>query len=46
MHDLAVQYNLEDTYKDLIETLIDDGYISNDEEERLYTFTSPKIHLL
>jgi hypothetical protein len=45
MHDLAVQYNLEDTYKDLLDTLIDDGYINNDEEERLFTFTSPILRM-
>lgn len=45
MHDLAVQYNLSDTYKDLIDTLIDDGYINNDEENKIYTFTSPILRM-
>jgi hypothetical protein len=45
MHDLAVQYNLTDTYKDLIDTLIDDGYLNNDEEEKIYTFTSPILRM-
>ncbi|MGK0465820.1 ATP-binding protein [Clostridium sp.] len=45
MHDLAVQYNLSDTYKDLIDTLIDDGYLNNDEEDKIYTFTSPILRM-
>ena len=45
IHDLAVKYNLEETYKDLLNTLIDDGYINNDEEERIYTFTSPILRM-
>ena len=45
IHDLAVKYNLEETYKELLDTLIDDGYINNDEEERLYTFTSPILRM-
>lgn len=45
IHDLAVKYNLEETYKELLETLIDDGYINNDEGERVYTFTSPILRM-
>ena len=45
IHDLAVKYNLEETYKDLLNTLIDDGYINKDEEEKLYTFTSPILRM-
>lgn len=45
IHDLAVKYNLEETYKELLDTLIDDGYINNDEGERLYTFTSPILRM-
>ena len=45
IHDLAVQYNIVETYKDLLNTLIDDGYISNEEEQRIYTFTSPILRM-
>ncbi|MBU3093315.1 hypothetical protein K2F40_03965 [Clostridium sp. CM028] len=45
IYDLAVKYNLCETYKDLLNTIIDDGYINNDEEEKLYTFTSPILRM-
>jgi hypothetical protein len=45
VYDLAVQYNLEKTYKELLDTLIDDGYINNEEEEKIYTFTSPILRM-
>ena len=45
IYDLAVKYNLEETYKELLETLIDDGYINNVEGERVYTFTSPILRM-
>ncbi|MGV8983628.1 ATP-binding protein [Clostridium sp.] len=45
IHDLAVKYNIEETYKELLDALIDDGYINNDEEGRLYTFTSPILRM-
>jgi hypothetical protein len=45
IHDLAVRYNLSETYKDLLNTLIDDGYLNNDEEGRGYTFTSPILRM-
>ncbi|MBZ9685467.1 hypothetical protein G9F72_003755 [Clostridium estertheticum] len=45
IYDLAVAYDLEQTYKELLNTLIDDGYINNDEEGKLYTFTSPILRM-
>ena len=45
IYDLAVSYNLFETYKDLLNTLIDDGYINNDEEQKIYTFTSPILRM-
>ncbi|MBU3187363.1 ATP-binding protein [Clostridium estertheticum] len=45
IHNLAVKYNLCETYKDLLNTLIDDGYINNDDEEKFYTFTSPILRM-
>ncbi|MBU3157577.1 hypothetical protein LL037_16380 [Clostridium estertheticum] len=44
-HNLAVKYNLCETYKDLLNTLIDDGYINNDDEGKFYTFTSPILRM-
>ncbi|NNU78283.1 ATP-binding protein [Clostridium estertheticum] len=45
IHNLAVKYNLRETYKDLLNTLIDDGYINNDDEGKFYTFTSPILRM-
>lgn len=45
IYDLAVKYNLCEIYKDLLNTIIDDGYINNDEEEKIYTFTSPILRM-
>ena len=45
IHDLAVKYNIKETYKNLLNTLIDDGYINNDDEEKIYTFTSPILRM-
>ncbi|MCB2306251.1 hypothetical protein LGL08_07180 [Clostridium estertheticum] len=45
IHNLAVKYNLCETYKDLLNTLIDDGYINNDDERKIYTFTSPILRM-
>ncbi|MPQ31865.1 ATP-binding protein [Clostridium estertheticum] len=44
-HNLAVKYNLCETYKDLLNTLTDDGYINNDDERKFYTFTSPILRM-
>ncbi|WP_298847100.1 ATP-binding protein [Clostridium sp.] len=45
MYNYAVKYDLCETYKDLLNTLIDDGYINNDDEEKFYTFTSPILRM-
>jgi len=45
IYDLAVKYNLEETYKELLNTLIDDGYINKDEGKKIYTFTSPILRI-
>lgn len=45
IHNLAVKYNLCETYKDLLNTLIDDGYINNDDKGKFYTFTSPILRM-
>lgn len=45
MFDLAVKYNLEDSYKRIIETLMYDGYIHFIEESDSYLFNSPIVKL-
>ncbi|MCB2292129.1 ATP-binding protein [Clostridium algoriphilum] len=45
IHDLAVRYKLKETYKNLLNTLIDDGYINNDDNKKIYTFTSPILRM-
>lgn len=45
IHDLAVKYDLEETYKEIINTLVDDGYINNDRNVKVYTFTSPILRM-
>lgn len=45
IYDLAVKYQLEDTYKELINTLIDDGYINKNHDENVYTFVSPILRM-
>lgn len=45
IHDLAVKYTLEETFKEIIYTLVDDGYINNDKDVNVYTFTSPILRM-
>jgi hypothetical protein len=40
IHDLAVGYKLEKTYKDLLKVLKYDGYINNDNDPQIYRFNS------
>lgn len=44
IHDLAVKYNIGEKYKEIINTLVDDGYVNND-EQKSYTFTSPILRM-
>jgi hypothetical protein len=43
--DIAVKYKLESKYKDLVNSLIYDGYINNQEEENIYRFNSPLLRM-
>ena len=40
IHDLAVKFNLEKTYRDLVNTLKYDGYINNENDPQIYRFNS------
>jgi hypothetical protein len=41
--DLSVKYNIRDSYKNLLNTLIYDGYINNNEDPKVYRFNSPLL---
>jgi len=43
--DLAVKYQLEGTYKDLIGSLTYDGYINNNDDNRVYRFNTPILRM-
>ncbi|MEO8148516.1 MAG: ATP-binding protein [Bacteroidia bacterium] len=40
IHDLAVKHKVQSYYKDIIETLVYDGYINNSDDEDCYIFNS------
>jgi len=42
---LAVKYKLEDIYKDLVGSLIYDGYINNEEDNHVYRYNSPILRM-
>jgi len=44
IHDLAVKYDLED-YKDIVDSLVYDGYINNNENIKIYRFNSPILRM-
>ena len=41
----AVKYHLEDTYKDLVGSLIYDGYINNSDDPHVYRYNSPILRM-
>ena len=43
--DLAVKYGLQDSFKDLINALVYDGYINNNEDNHLYFYNSPVLKM-
>ncbi|MBF0275088.1 MAG: ATP-binding protein [Nitrospinae bacterium] len=43
IHDLAVKHSLEEDYKEVLRTLIYDGYINNDDDHAVYRFNSPLL---
>jgi hypothetical protein len=42
---LAVKYNIENTFRDVINALKHDGYINNDENPKIYRFNSPILKI-
>ncbi len=42
---LAVKYQVEDAYKDLLASLVFDGYINNDEHPTSYRYNSPVLRI-
>ncbi len=42
---LAVKYKLENTFKDLVNALVYDGYINNNENNRIYRYNSPILRM-
>ncbi len=45
IYNLAVKYQLEENYKDLVGSLIYDGYISNDDDSHIYHYNSPILRM-
>ena len=43
--DLAVKYQLEATYKDLLGSLTYDGYINNNDDNQIYRFNTPILRM-
>lgn len=43
IHDMAIKFDIEDTYKDIINALKHDGYINNHDDPKLYRFNSPLL---
>jgi len=43
IYDLAVQYEMEDNYKDIVNALVYDGYINNNDDSDIYRFNSPLL---
>ena len=43
--DLAVKYGLAETYKDLVNSLVYDGYINNNDDARIYRYNSPILKM-
>ena len=45
IYNIATKYDLEDTHTSLINTLIDDGYINNIDNNKIYMFNSPILSM-
>jgi len=43
--DLAVKYELDSSYRDIIGSLVYDGYINNHDEVHTYRFNSPILRM-
>ncbi len=42
---IAIKYEFEDNYKEMINSLIYDGYINNNEDHHIYRFNSPILRM-
>ncbi|MCF7918642.1 MAG: ATP-binding protein [Candidatus Cloacimonetes bacterium] len=45
VYNLAVKYNIENEYKNILGTLVYDGYINNDDNLKTYRFNSPILKM-
>lgn len=45
IYNLAVKYNVEENFKDIIRSLIYDGYINNNDDIQIYRFNSPILKM-
>lgn len=45
MYEIAAKQNLEQKYKEIIASLIYDGYINNNDNENVYRFNSPIVRM-
>jgi hypothetical protein len=45
IYNLAVQYNIENSHRDIINALKHDGYINNDDDPKIYRFNSPILKI-
>lgn len=45
IHNLAVKYQLESSYKDLVGPLVYDGYINNHDDFKVYRYNSPILRM-
>jgi hypothetical protein len=43
--DLSVKYELEGSFRDLLSSLVYDGYINNADDDKLYRFNSPLVKI-
>ena len=45
IYDLAIKHDLEDDYKDIVASLVYDGYINNNDEVKIYRYNSPILRM-
>lgn len=45
IHDLAVKLGIENSYKDILNSLVYDGYINNNDDSKVYRFNSPLLRM-
>ncbi|MBL7149239.1 MAG: ATP-binding protein [Candidatus Cloacimonetes bacterium] len=45
IHDLAIKHDLEDDYKNIVGSLVYDGYINNNDDVKIYRYNSPILRM-